>query len=269
MSQESAFTGSIPQIYEAGMGPVLFNDFGDAMAARAAALKPKRVLETAAGTGIVTRKLRDVLPADSELIATDLNPPMLEIARGKFAGGDAVEFRVADGTELPFDDGRFDLVVCQFGIMFYPDKPKSFREVYRVLEPGGHYLFSVWDSHHRNPYAAIVQALIEKTFPDDPPRFYHVPFSCHAIDPIKDMLLDAGFGEIRIDVLKIDKMVADLPAFAHAAIHGNPLIEQVRARDGVDAETLVRTLLDQLREAFGDRGPIPLQTITWSARKPA
>src|ERR1700722_4323897 len=145
MSDDAArFVGDIPRHYDQAMGPIIFADYADDIARRAVACGPSRVLETAAGTGIVTRRLRDLLPADVHLTATDLNPPMLEIARAKFRPGERVELQPADATALPFPDGGFDTVVCQFGVMFFPDKNKAYREVHRVLKPGGHYLFSIW-----------------------------------------------------------------------------------------------------------------------------
>src|SRR5215218_7891494 len=134
----AGFTGSIPQHYDQGLGPMIFVDYAAEMAKRVGAGNPARVLETAAGTGIGTRRLRDVLPAGVRLTATDLNAPMLEIARSKFRPSEDVAFKPADAMALPFEDGSFDAVVCQFGVMFFPDKPGSYREVYRVLAPGGH-----------------------------------------------------------------------------------------------------------------------------------
>jgi ubiquinone/menaquinone biosynthesis C-methylase UbiE len=173
MSGNSAgFVGNIPDFYDNGLGPVIFEDYAAEMAKRAAALKPSNVLETAAGTGIVTRRLRDLLPAATRLTATDLNPPMLDVARGKFRPDEPVELKPADAQDLPFPDAGFDAVVCQFGIMFYPDKDKAYREVFRVLRPGGRYLFSVWDSHRYNPFGRIGNEVAERFFPADPPPFY-------------------------------------------------------------------------------------------------
>src|SRR4051812_6567043 len=130
------FTGSIPAFYDHGLGPVFFTDFADDIARRAAATAPLRVLELGAGTGIVTPCLRDILPLEAHLTATDLNPPMLEVASGKFHADEMVEFRPADATALPFTDSSFDVVVCQFGVMFFPDKDKGYREAHRVLVSG-------------------------------------------------------------------------------------------------------------------------------------
>jgi ubiquinone/menaquinone biosynthesis C-methylase UbiE len=131
----ASFIGNIPQYYDQGLGPIIFAEYAVDIARRAAGGRPARVLETAAGTGIVTRELRDALPDGAQLTATDLNPPMLDIAHAKFGPGEQVEFQPADATALSFADQSFDAIVCQFGLMFYPDKAKSFSEAYRVLLP--------------------------------------------------------------------------------------------------------------------------------------
>ncbi|QWG24224.1 class I SAM-dependent methyltransferase [Bradyrhizobium sediminis] len=263
----AGFTGSIPQYYDQGLGPIIFADYAADIAQRAAAGNPLRVLETAAGTGIVTRRLRDALPADAHLIATDLNPPMLDIARAKFRAGERVAFQPADAVALPFADQSFDAVVCQFGIMFFPDKARSCAEVFRVLAPGGRYLFSVWDSHRHNPFGRIAHEVAGSFFPADPPQFYNVPFSCHQIDPIKEMLLAAGFDDLGIAVVRLNKAIADTAGFAQALVYGNPLIEQIRARGGVEPQRIVGAMLQAVRREFGD-GRMPLQAIVFSATKP-
>jgi SAM-dependent methyltransferase len=271
MSGDAAsFVGSIPQYYDQGLGPMIFVDYAGEMARRAASFSPLRVLETAAGTGIVTRALRDALPADASLTATDLNPPMLDVARAKIRDGEQVTFQPADAQDLPFPAKSFDAVVCQFGVMFYPDKDKSYREAHRVLAPGGRYLFSVWDSHRYNPFARIAQDVVGRFFPVDPPQFYRVPFSCHQIDPIKESLISAGFDDINAAVLSRQKTIPDASVFARAMVFGNPLIDQMRARGGVDPEQIVDALLQALHREFGaDPGKMPLQAIMFSARKPA
>ena len=136
-SNAASFVGNIPDHYDRGLGPVVFIDYAADIARRVGARPVSRVLETAAGTGIVTRQLRDVLPSNAQLTATDLNPPMVEVARRKFQSSEKLDLRAADAMALPFPDGAFDAVVCQFGVMFFPDKAKSCQEVYRVLAPGG------------------------------------------------------------------------------------------------------------------------------------
>lgn len=268
MDNAAAFVGSIPQFYDQNMGPVIFADYAADMARRVAAVKPKRVLETAAGTGIVTRQLRDGLPADTHLTSTDLNPPMLDVAKTKFAGSEQVEFRQADATALPFADGSFDVVVCQFGVMFFPDKDKSYREVFRVLAPGGRYLFSVWDAHRYNPFGRVAHEVVGEFFAGDPPQFMNVPFS-YAFEPIKASLIETGFTDIEAAVVRREKTVADLAAFARGLVYGSPVIDQVKARGGVDADAIVKKLESEFRRAFGAAPTrMPLQATMISARKP-
>jgi SAM-dependent methyltransferase len=264
----AAFVGNIPQFYDQAMGPIIFADYAADMAGRAAAIRPARVLETAAGTGIVTRQLRNALPAATKLTATDLNPPMLEIARNKFQSGEQVEFRQADATALPFADESFDAVVCQFGVMFYPDKDKSYREVRRVLVPGGRYLFSAWDAHRYNPFGRIVHEVAAGFFPVDPPQFMDVPFS-YGFEPIKASLIDAGFGAIEASVVRFMKDIPDVAVFARGLVYGSPLIDQVAARGGVKADDIAAKLADEFRDAFGTApARMPLQAVVFSATKP-
>jgi len=233
--QTSNFVGGIPEHYDRGMGPIVFAGFADDIARRVAPFAPMRVLEIAAGTGIVTRRLRNLLSAGAQLTATDLNPPMLEVAGTKFAPDEQVELRPADATELSFADGAFDAVACQFGVMFFPDKEKSYSEVHRVLSPGGRYVFSVWDAHRHNPLGRLVHETISGFFPADPPQFYQVPFGYHRIDPIKDSLTDAEFTGLRIAVIRLESQIPDAAAFARGLIFGNPVIDQIRMRRGVIA----------------------------------
>ncbi len=268
MSDAARFVGTIPEHYERGLGPMIFVDFAADIARRAAACNPARVLETAAGTGIVTRRLRDLLPAGARLMATDLNAPMLEIARSRFRPGEQVDFQPADATKLPFADGSFDAVVCQFGVMFFPDKDGSYREIHRVLVPGGRYLFNVWDAHRYNPFGRIAHTVAGSFFPADPPQFYQVPFSYHRIDPIKESLIDAGFIDISVAVLGLEKEIVDSALFARGLVYGNPLIDQVRARGGVDPDRVVDALAQALRLEFGpEPGRMPLQAIIFSATR--
>jgi ubiquinone/menaquinone biosynthesis C-methylase UbiE len=191
-TQTTRFIGEIPEYYDCGLGPHYFVDYGKDLAGRVAATNPAKVLELAAGTGIATRMLRDALPRTTELIASDLNLPMLEIARRKFSSEELVQFFAADATKLEFPDAAFDAVVCQFGVMFFPDKDKSYREVFRTLTPGGHYIFNVWDSWEFNPSGRIAHETIASFFASDPPNFYRVPYGYYSIDPIKASLLAAG-----------------------------------------------------------------------------
>ena len=189
------FVGDVPRNYDLKLGPHLFCDYAVDLARRVAAANPHRVLEIAAGTGIVTRQLRDALPQTTHLVASDLNAPMLTIAQEKFGRAERVGFQTADATALPFADGSFEAVVCQFGIMFVPDKGRAHREAFRVLAPGGRYYFSVWDSFDFNPFARIAHETVAGFFVQAPPDFFAVPFGYHQIE--FDQGLSARSGILR------------------------------------------------------------------------
>ena len=263
----TGFAGGIPENYDRGLGPVIFTDYDEHTARLVAGYAPSRVLETGAGTGIVTRRLRDLLPATTRLIATDLNPPMLEVARKKFRADEPIEFQHADAMALPFADASFDAVVCQFSVMFFPEKEKSYREAYRVLAPGGRYVFSVWDGDYQ-PVGRVADEVAAQFFPTDPPQFYRVTTSYNKIDPIKDSLSDAGFIDLRIAVLTREKQVADIGAFARALVYGNPLIDMIRTRGGVDPGQVVNALGEAFAREFGNPARLPLQAILFEATRP-
>ena len=258
------FAGTIPADYDR-LRPTMFDGQANALAQRVAALRPARVLELAAGTGIVTRRLRDLLPASAEITATDLNPPMLAMAREKFRPQERVVFREADATELPFPDLSFDAVVCQFGVMFFPDKDESYREARRVLVPGGRYLFNVWDSLAHNPFGGIAQEVIGGFFPADPPQFFRQAFGHSAIDPTKEALIRAGFPDVRIDVVLLEKEVPDPDNFAYGIVHGLPFIEQLRSRGGIDPAVVVDSVAGALRRELAATGKTPFQAILFEA----
>ncbi len=228
MADQSAhFVGSIPENYDAGLGPHIFVDYADDLSARVAALGPQSVLELAAGTGIVTRKLRDALPASTTLVASDLNPPMLDVAKAKFQADESVEFKQVDATNIDFADSGFDAVVCQFGVMFFPDKDRSYAEVARVLRPGGSYVFNVWGSWDTNLFAQVTHEAVETFFPDNPPGFYRVPFSYHDADEIRASVSRAGFSRVSIENVSLRSKISSAECFAQGLVFGNPLYEEI------------------------------------------
>src|SRR5947209_7782338 len=195
-TSDTIFAGSIPAMYDRYVVPLLFRPYAQATAERAKAFAPARILETAAGTGVATQALREALP-NAEIVATDLNAPMLEQAAQRVSAGN-VRFEHADALNLPFDDDSFDLVVCQFGVMFFPDKVKANSEARRVLRDGGRYLLVVWDSVDRNLATKAAGAAVAAIFPDNPGAFYErMPFRYHQREWIERDLRDAGFSQIQ------------------------------------------------------------------------
>ena len=179
-----------PRFYEAYLVPLIFGQYAERIAQRLASRKLTRVLEVAAGTGVVTRHLASLLPDDVSIVATDLNQPMLDLA-SKVGTSRPVERRQADGMQLPFADESFDAVVCQFGVMFLPDKAKAFSEARRVLKAGGVLL---WDRIEESEFAGTVTTALESLFPDDPLRFMaRTPHGYYGVATIQTDLRNGGF----------------------------------------------------------------------------
>jgi SAM-dependent methyltransferase len=172
------------------------------------------------------------------------------VAQTKFSPGEAVEFQAADAMALPFPDKSFDMLVCQFGVMFFPDKARAYREAWRVLTPGGRYVFSVWDGSVRGAPLATDEA-VRQLFPVDPPQFYRVTATYNLIDPIKEAITEAGFTGLRVEVVTRNTEVSDCAGFAHALVYGNPLIDMIKARGGVSAEDAVEAVAEALTREFG------------------
>src|SRR5688500_17551620 len=212
-TSDSVFAGSIPSIYDGYMVPLLFQPYAEIVAERAKSLRPKRVLETAAGTGAVTATLHAALP-DAQIVATDLNQPMLDLGAARVRSN-KVSFLAADAMQLPFDDSSFDLVVCQFGIMFFPDKVAASAEARRVLRKGGRYLLVIWDSIDRNLATKVAGAAVAALFPEDDGAFYErIPFRYHDVAQIEHDLLAAGFDDIELETVEL---VSRAPTAAEAA----------------------------------------------------
>ena len=266
--RNAAFIGAIPENYDRYLGPLFFHGYADDLVARLPMKPGMRVLETACGTGIVTERLVARLAGQGTLVATDLSEPMMAHAAARLGAGARVEWRRADGTALPFADRSFDAIVCQFGLMFYPDKVRGVREAFRVLRPGGQYLFNVWDSLARNAVARITHETVAAFFPSDPPQFYTVPFSLHDTTKVSAWLGAAGFDDVApMSVAQ----VGTSPSAADAAIgliEGNPIGTAIAARRADALPEVKAALARNLAAELGDR-PLRcgLRAFVFSARK--
>ena len=248
----ATFTGSIPENYDRYLGPVLFEPYAEDLVSRLDISQDAAVLELACGTGIVTRRLLDRLGPHAKLLATDLNDSMLDYARAKFGAGDAVEWKQADATDLPFADQSFDAVVCQFGLMFFPDKERAVRETFRVLKPGGTFLFNVWDAIEQNDLPHIAHEVVSKFFADNPPDFYTVPFSFHDRETIQLLLSAAGFDDIQFTLLPLDAIAASATDATKGLIHGNPIITAIKERDESKIPEIEAALASAIAARYGD-----------------
>ena len=227
---DAVFAGSIPAMYDRYMVPLIFQPYAELVAKRAKDLRPSRILETAAGTGVVTETLHRAVP-DAEIVATDLNQPMLDEAARKVSAAN-VRFQQADALKLPFEDASFDLVVCQFGIMFFPDKVAGNAEARRVLRDGGHYLLVIWDSVDRNLATRAAGAAVAELFPDDPAAFYErIPFRYFDQALIESDLHAAGFEKIAFETVEQRSRAASALDAAIGLTQGTPMRSEIESRD--------------------------------------
>ena len=241
-----SFVGSIPEFYDRHLGPVLFRPYGEDLVGRLVLSEGCRVLELAGGTGIVTHLLLERLPRTGRLTATDLNEPMLAHAKKRVPADERLTWRQADATELPFPTASFDLVVCQFGVMFFPDKPAAVREARRVLRSGGLFAFNVWDALARNPFGQTAHQTIARFFPVDPPTFYQVPFGFSDPEAIRDLLSGNGFTTIDVAHVALEVEAVSARHLAVGLVEGNPISVAIRERGGVEPEVVIDAVADAL-----------------------
>lgn len=250
--RDKDFIGSIPEIYDRYLVPLIFGPYADDLAERVGALDPASVLETAAGSGVVTRALVSALSSEAQYTVTDLNQPMLDHAASKQANDSRVTWRQADAMALPFADASFEVVVCQFGVMFYPDRIAGYSEAYRVLKPGGAMIFNVWDRIEANEFADVVTAAAASVFPDNPPLFLpRTPHGYHDESLIREELREAGFSTEGYD--SIDE-ISRAPSPRHPAIaycQGTPLRNEIEERDADLLDRVTDCAADAIADRFG------------------
>ena len=253
---DKVFAGSIPKLYDTHLVPLIFEPYAADLVNRLSSRPLSRVLEIAAGTGVVTRALAAAPPVSASIVATDLNQAMLDHASA-VGTKRPVEWRQADALQLPFPDGALDAVVCQFGVMFFPDKPKAFSEARRVLRPGGVFIFNVWDRIEENEFADTVTTALESLFPDDPPRFLaRTPHGYYDHTVIGRDLAAGGFSTLpRIDTVAARSRARSprIPALAYC--QGTPLRNEIEARAASRLGEATGIAGEAIAERFG-RGAV-------------
>lgn len=260
-----SFSGSIPQMYDRYLGPVLFEPYAADLVRRVAAHAAGPVLEMACGTGIVTRQLRAHLAPEVAMVASDLSQPMLDYAQTKLATLKNVDWRQADIAALPFPDASFAAVVCQFGLMFVPDKQAAFREVRRVLGKDGVFAFNVWDGIAANPFVHIAHETLAKLFPVDPPQFF-TPFTFNDPHVLRQLLDTHGFSNVELETVRLEARSESAKALATGFIQGSPLSAAIQERDA-SFETVIEAVTEAL-VLHGGATPFrsTLQAIVVTAR---
>lgn len=252
LETDKVFTGSIPENYDRHIVPLIFEPYAADLARRVAGFLPGAVLEIAAGTGVVTRALAPKLIPDARYAVTDLNQAMLDYARSRQPADSRIQWQLADAMALPFEDAVFDLVCCQFGAMFFPDRPVAYREARRVLKPGGRFLFSVWDRIEENIFADDVTNTLATMFPNDPPRFLaRTPHGYHDKDRIRRDLEHAGFSCVDIDTRAEKSRAPSARQVAAAYCHGTPLRGEIEFRDPDKLDAAISVVTAALEDKHG------------------
>ena len=252
MSDSARFVGSVPELYDRHLGPVMFDGYAQLMAQRLAERARGPVLEIACGTGRSTTHLREALPVDHSLTATDLNPPMLAIAEQRFADHPRIVFQQADTLALPFADASFDAVACQFGVMFFPDKPKGFAEMRRVLATGSTVVFNVWDDRSHNRFAEVAHTTLAALL-GHAAEFYNVPFGFYDATTIHGMLDNAGFADHSIEWIELPQHAESAESLATGLVMGNPIAYEIVEQSDVTLEAARDAVAAALIEVGGER----------------
>lgn len=255
MDADQAFQGSIPALYDQILGPMIFAPFADDLASRLADLHHGRVLETAAGTGVLTRALISTLPTRVLIEATDLSQPMLDHASGQLSSA-RVTWRQADAQCLPFGDGVFDAVVCQFGVMFFPDRPRAFSEAHRLLRPGGRFLFNVWDRIEANEFADVVVRSVAAFFPGNPPAFLaRTPHGHYDTAGLAAQLRSVGFTSIATETVTLQSVAPSARSVAVGYCQGTPMRNEIEDHDPARLNEVTDVAAAAIATRFGP-GPV-------------
>ena len=259
MTETDVFKHSTPVLYDRYMGPLLFEPYARHVAERVASLRPKRVLETAAGTGVATRALLEALP-EAQIVATDINPGVVEFAAQRLRSN-RVTFQTADAQQLPFEDGSFDLVLCLFGVMFFPDKVRANGEARRVLSTGGHYVLVTFDRLDLNPIPKAAGAAVATLFPDDPRYMERGPFSYTDPASVEGDLRKAGFDKIELETVELSTRVTARDG-AHGIVLGSPFRAEIERLDESALERAATAVDQALRPWDGTNAPMSAHIAT-------
>ena len=257
MGKTTAFTGTIPANYENYLGPFLFEPYALDIVSRLPDKKYNDILEIACGTGRVTNYLVESVEHDT-ITATDLNPDMIDVAK-EMVKDKNILWKQADAMALPFADRSFDLVIMQFGLMFFPDKQKGLNEMYRVVRRGGKVIFNTWDKPEAVPAIYTGRKIIENFLEDNLPVFYDVPYSMHDENELRRLTETAGFKEIKITLVKKEGISSSAEQLATGIVKGNPIYLTITEKDPQLINIIENEIAKELTAKFGEKVRSPLQ----------
>ena len=267
--KDISYSGTIPANYEKYLGPMFFEPYAKVMSERTWYSYPQKVLELACGTGRLTRRLISEMPVESELTISDINTEMLREGKRYIQNGNSrLEWKVIDAAEIPYEDDTFDCIVCQFGVMFFCDRQKAFKEIYRTLKPGGKFIFCVWNEITDNPLARIADNVLKYYFSENTPPFYSVLYSYNDAEIIKKDLSQGGFGEIMIENCELSGYSESARHSAQGLVEGTPAISAIQERDITKLPFIMQKMISDITLEFGENDlSIPLSAKVVTVKK--
>ena len=266
-SPASIFTGSVPNHYDQYLGPMFFEEYAIEVSSRFDPSSVRLVLELCCGTGRVTNHLRQALPAAAKLVASDISPDMLAVARKKLSSFN-IDWQIIDFNQIPFNDDSVDVVVCCFGYMFAENKVKAFAEAQRVLRTGGTLILSTWDKLEYNEASQVFRTTVKKYFGDSLPETYKIPFSMHDPDAIKEQLHRAGFSKVTTEVVKKNAVCGSAKVAAFGLVHGGSIYDEIMKRNPAWLDEITSIVENELGEKYGVAPMVaPMRAIICQALK--
>lgn len=262
---DAQFAGSIPAIYDEFLVPVLFEPYAADLVRRVADLAPVQILELACGTGAVSRRLAETLPS-ATITATDLNPAMLDVAT-MVAVPENLAYASADAQDLnAYAADTFDLVLAQFGAMFFPEKVRAYREARRLLRTGGTFLFSVWDSLEANPASHAIHLAVREVVPEPKPEFIaRTPFGYNDVNKIEQQLRAAGFEDIIIERVELRSPPKSAERLARGMCLGSPLANELALHPQGLRDRALAAAIEAAKKVEA-AGPLTMSALVIAAR---
>ncbi len=216
-------SGSAAEVYETFFVPALFQEWTGRVADAAQIQAGDRVLDVACGTGVLTRTVAERVGKNG-VIGLDVNDGMLAVAREKSAD---IEWKQGVAENLPFEDGSFDAVVCQFGLMFFDNRQVAIQEMMRILRTGGRLAVAVWDSLDRTPgYAAMVDLLL-RLFGEEAANGLRAPFVLGEVEEVRDLFKSAGIHEVKVDTIVGIARFPSIESWVYTDIKGWVLADMI------------------------------------------
>lgn len=252
---------SIPEVYEKYLGPYLYEPYSLYITKRIQG-NPQQVLEIGVGSGRLTNHISKKLTQTAKIIGVDINPNMLEIAKQKVKAPN-VEFVKADAQKLPFPDNSFDFVICQFGFMFLSDKQKGFNEAWRVLKPGGQFIFLTWDKAENNVTLHISQQTILQLLKTPPPPYFGKAYSAmNNPDDLRQYTKTAGFENASIEKVILKGNCPSAMDAAIGFVEGNSIVKEILKEGPELLQTIKDTIVSRINEQVC-KDPICSELNAW------